>query len=190
MIRTDENLFIPGSSIPSVPQISVVDNALVQEYLLSAAWESGEGLLLLGFAGSGKTTLGIAILREIAKVSPLEMIYWAESDFLADLRNLWRMEEMTQKFSRDDALWSDYTEWERSFWDMKESPFLFLDDACRGYTAMHAYEVESLLRFRENKGLATVVASQSMQWENAAPGLKSVVERHSMIIRTDARNVD
>lgn len=188
MIRTSEGRFIPGSPVPSVRSIDSTDNPLVEEYLLSAAWESGEGLLLLGFAGSGKTTLGVAVLKEIAKVSPLEMIYWTEQDFLSDLRNLWRMEEMTQKFSRDDALWSDYTDWERTFWDYKEAPFLFLDDACRGYSAMHAYEVENLLRLRESKGLATIVASQNSLWENAAPGLTSVVERHSMIIRVDARN--
>lgn len=184
MIRTDDNQFIPGSVVPDVPTMNVSDNDLVQEYLLSAAWEFGEGLLILGFAGTGKTTLGVSVLREIAKVSPLEMIYWTEHDFLADLRNLWRMEEMTQKYSRDDALWKEYTDWERTFWNLKESPFLFLDDLGRGYTAMHAYEVENLLRFRESKKLATVVASQSLQWENLSPGLKSVVERHSMIVRT------
>lgn len=183
MIRTDDNQFIPGSVIPDIPTVSLADNDLIQEYLLSASWEFGEGLLILGFAGTGKTTMGISVLREIAKVSPLEMIYWTEHDFLADLRNLWRMEEMTQKYSRDDALWKEYLDWERTFWNLKESPFLFLDEVGRGYTAMHTYEVENLLRFRESKKLATVVASQSLNWENLSPSLKSVVERHSMIVR-------
>ena len=187
MIRGPEGMFSPGSVITKTPIVDVSGNDMVQEYLLSAAWERGEGVLLLGFAGVGKTVLGITILHEISKVFPAEMIYWTEQDFLSDLRYLWRLEEMTQKFSRDDALWKDYTEWERTFWDMKEAPFLFLDDVCRGYSPMHSYEVENLLRLRESKGLPTVVASQTIYWENAAPGLTSVVERHSMIIRVSDR---
>lgn len=183
MIHVEYNLFVPGSVVPDLEPMSISDNDMVQEYLSSNAWDFGEGLLILGSAGSGKTTLGITVLREIAKVSPLEMIYWTEQDYLADLRNLWRMEEMTQRFSRDDALWEEYMEWERTFWSLKEAPFLFFDDACRGYTAMHFYEVENLMRFRESKKLATVVASQSLQWENISPGLQSVIERHSMIVR-------
>jgi hypothetical protein len=187
MIRSPEGQFSPGSPVPYSYPVNLSENFMVQEYLLSAAWENGGGILLLGFAGTGKTVTGIAILRELAKVSPLEMIYWTEHDFLADLRNLWRLEEMTQKFSRDDALWADYVAWERAFWDLKEAPFLFLDDACRGYTPMQYYEVENLLRLREAKSLPTIVASQSLQWENAAPGLTSVVERNSLIIRVDSK---
>ena len=71
MIRNSEGRFIPGSAVPLVREIDSTENVLVEEYLLSAAWESGEGLLLLGFAGCGKTTLGVAELKEIAKVSPL-----------------------------------------------------------------------------------------------------------------------
>ena len=96
---------------------------------------------------------------------------------------------MTQKYARDDALWKEYTEWERSFWNMKESPFLFLDDVGRGYTPMQTYEVENLLRLRENKRLPNVISCQSGLWDNLPLGFRSVVERNSMTIRLDARNL-
>ena len=115
MIRSGENQFIPGSSIPKTTGTDISDNALIQEYLLSSGWESGVGILLLGAAGCGKTTVGIEILKQIHKVHRTEMFYWTEYDFLADLRNLWRMEEMTQKYARDDALWKEYTEWAVSY---------------------------------------------------------------------------
>lgn len=189
MIRSGENQFIPGSSIPKTASIDISSNALIEEYLLSSGWENGIGILMLGTAGCGKTTTGIEILKQIHKVNRTEMFYWTEYDFLADLRNLWRMEEMTQKYARDDALWKEYTEWERSFWNMKESPFLFLDDVGRGYTPMQTYEVENLLRLRENKRLPNVIACQNGLWDNLPSGFRSVVERNSMTIRLDARNL-
>lgn len=188
MIHLEANLFCVGSEIPTgLPDVEFSDNPLVVEYLLSAGWESGVGLLLLGPSGSGKTTLGLSILKSIHSVFSGEMIYWNEHDFLSDLRNLWRLEDMTQKFSRDDVLWSEYMDWERSFWALKTAPFLFFDHACRGYTPMHTYEVENLLRLRESKSLPTILASQDGLWENAPFGLTSVVERNSMKIRLKAR---
>lgn len=185
MIRSGENKFTPGSIIPkNAVDVDLSENFLLEEYLLSAGWEQGIGLLILGNAGSGKTSTGLTVIKHIRKIFHSEMIYWTEHDFLSDLRNLWRMEEMTQKYSRDDALWDEYTEWERDFWDLKEAPFLFLDDVCRGYSPMHTYEVENLLRLRENKQLTTFVAAQIGLWENAPTGLTSVVERNSMVIRT------
>jgi DNA replication protein DnaC len=189
MIRSGENQFVPGSNIPSVSSnVDVYDNDLLNEYLLSAGWQRGVGLLFIGAAGCGKTTTGISVLKEIHRVHTVEMFYWTEYDYLSDLRNLWRMEEMTQKYSRDDALWKEYTEWERVFWNMKESPFLFLDDVGRGYTPMHTYEVENLLRLRESKSLPTVVSCQTGLWDNLPSGFKSVVERNSMVVRLDVRN--
>lgn len=182
MIRLGFNVFMPGSEIP-MRKWDRNEDILVRSYLDSGAWEQGRGVLLLGEPSSGKTTLGMHILRRISEVSPLEMIYWTEYDFLADLRNLWRLEEMTQKATRDDALWGDYLEWERSFWDLKEAPFLFLDDAGRGYTPFQNYEVENLLRLRETKAMPTIVASQTGLWENIPAGLRSVVERNSITIK-------
>lgn len=188
MIHLEGNIFMPGSEIPTqAAEVNLSENPLIQEYLLSAGWERGVGLLLLGPPGSGKTSFGMTALRAIHSVQPVEMIYWNEYDFLADLRNLWRLEEMTQKYSRDDALWGEYTEWERTFWSLKEAPFLFLDHVCRGYTPMQTYEVENLLRLRESKGLPTVVACQTSLWENAPFGVTSVVERNSMKIRLESR---
>jgi hypothetical protein len=186
MIRSGQNHFTPGSVIPKIANYpDPTTNELINEYLLSAAWESGEGLLLLGSAGSGKTTIGVATLRAIHRVSPLEMMYWTEQDFLSDLRNLWRMEELTQKVTRDDSLWREYMDWERNFWDLKESPFLFLDDVARGYSPMHIYETENLIRLREAKGLPTIVACQTGLWDNAPSGFTSVIERHSMTVLLD-----
>jgi hypothetical protein len=120
-------------------------------------------------------------------LSRTEMFYWTESDFLSDLRNMWRMEEMTQKYARDDALWKEYTDWERMYWSMKECPFLFLDDVGRGYTPMHTYEVENLLRLREAKRLPNVVACQTGLWDNLPSGFRSVIERNSMTVRLEPR---
>lgn len=189
MIRSGENQFVPGSSIPvNSYAVDVFKNSLLEEYLLSAGWNLGVGVLLLGTAGCGKTSTGIALLKEIHKVHTSEMFYWTEHDFLSDLRNLWRMEEMTQKYSRDDALWKEYMDWERVFWNMKEAPFLFLDDAGRGYTPMQMYEVENLLRLRETKSLPSVVACQTGLWDNLPMGFKSVLERNSLTVRLDVRN--
>lgn len=187
MIRSQENQFFPGSNIPT-NLIDVKLPDMVEEYLLTSGWTKGMGILLIGTAGCGKTTTGISILKKIHRVASTEMIYWTEYDFLADLRNLWRMEEMTQKFARDDSLWKEYTEWEGTFWGMKESPFLFLDDIGRGYTPMQNYEVENLLRFRETRGLPNITACQSGLWDNMPSGFKSVLERTSMTVRLDARN--
>lgn len=189
MIRSGENQFVPGSVIPRAHKIDVTENALLNEYLLSSGWEHGIGVLFLGAAGCGKTSMGISLLRAVHQVNEVEMFYWTEYDFLSDLRNLWRMEEMTQKYSRDDALWKEYTDWERSFWSMKEAPFLFLDDVGRGYTPMHTYEVENLIRLREAKRLPTIVSCQTSLWENLPVGFKSVLERNSMTVRLDARNL-
>lgn len=189
MIRSGDNQFVPGSPIPSTgSHIDVFENPLLEEYLLSAGWERGVGVLFLGSAGCGKSSSGISLLKEVHKVYPTEMFYWTEYDFLADLRNLWRMEEMTQKYSRDDALWKEYMDWERIFWNMKEAPFLFLDDAGRGYTPMQTYEVENLLRLREAKSLPSIVACQTGLWDNLPNGFKSVLERNNLIVRLDARN--
>lgn len=187
MIRSEANIFSPGSVIPANPlAVDLSERPLVEEYLMTFGWQRGVGLLLLGSAGCGKTTLGLSVLKQIHRQTPMEMIYWNEYDFLADLRNLWRLEEMTQKFARDDSLWSEYTEWERSYWDLKEAPFLFLDHLCRAYTPMQMYEVENLLRLRESKGLPTLVACQTGLWENAPFGLTSVVERNSLIVRLES----
>lgn len=188
MIHLDSNIFAPGSEIPvNLVSPDFSDTPLVEEYLLSAGWERGVGLLLLGPSGSGKTTLGMAVLKAIHSLYPVEMIYWNEHDFLADLRNLWRMEDMTQKFARDDVLWAEYMDWERTFWTMKTAPFLFFDHACRGYTPMHNYEVENMLRLRESQSLPTIVASQDGLWDNAPFGLTSVIERNSLKIRLKGR---
>jgi hypothetical protein len=187
MIRSGDNNFVPGSSIPKTPPVVINNNELISEYLISAGWESGIGLLILGTAGCGKTTTGIEILKNIHMLSRTEMFYWTESDFLSDLRNMWRMEEMTQKYARDDALWKEYTDWERMYWSMKECPFLFLDDVGRGYTPMHTYEVENLLRLREAKRLPNVVACQTGLWDNLPSGFRSVIERNSMTVRLEPR---
>lgn len=186
MIRTDSNAFTPGSLAPSRKVKSDVSRLTqVQHYIGIRAWETGVGPVLVAPAGSGKTPAGISIMREIRRSHRLDFVYWTEHDFLADLRYLWRVEEMTQKHARDDSLWAEYLDWERAFWNLKECQFLFLDDVGRAYTPMQRYEVENLLRLRETKGLPTMVACQTGLWENLPSGLKSVISRNGLMLNVE-----
>jgi DNA replication protein DnaC len=142
---------------------------------------------LCGPPGSGKTSVGLQILHDIWDIEPLGQSYWTEQDFLADLRNLWRLEEMTQKSVRDDVLWGEYVEWERRFWAYKETSYLFLDDIGHCYTPMQWYEVEGLIRFRYNKHLPTMFGTTDSDLKTMPDRLKSLVFRNVVTITLEAR---
>jgi hypothetical protein len=181
VIRLPDKTFVPGS-LPAKNRVKtkVSETPIAREYINSKAWDQGLAPRLVAPSGSGKTSAGIDLLLEVNFASPTEIIYWTEYDYLSDLRNLWRMEDMTQKYARDDALWKEYLDWERSLWDLKECKFLFLDDVGRCYSPMQFYEVENLLRFREAKGLPTLVACQTGLWENLPSGMRSLIERNTI----------
>lgn len=188
MIRSS-NIRVPGVGVPGsvVPRVvsntNILDSSAAQRYLESSLWEEGLGFRIVAAAGSGKTNACLELLRGVHKQNPsLHMSYWTEYDFLNDLKVLWRYEDLTSKHARDDALWAEYLEWDRSFTALKECPLLFLDDVGRGYTAMHLYEVESLLRLRMVKALPTVIAVQTDLWENLPHSLRSVISRSTIAL--------
>jgi hypothetical protein len=82
---------------------------------------------------------------------------------------------------KDSALWAESLEWERTFWDYKESPILFLDDLAKVRTVNQRYEVEALLRTRKNMGLSTFVAATTDDWDTLADSVKVMFSSpHSM----------
>lgn len=174
-----------GSTIPTAlkdgPLPDLRGYSGVASYFTDQAWKHGSGALITGPPGSGKTRMGFALLKSVFNVEPIAQQYWTEHDFLTDLRVLWRYEDMV-KNDRSDGLWTEYTEWERAFWALKEYPFLFLDDVGRGYSAMQRYEVENLLRLRLNNGLPTVVAIDSSLLDNLTPQFKSLLIRNAVMV--------
>lgn len=181
--------FVPGT----LPPTHLLDGRNVdiqkdfQPYLDKRLWEAGTGVNLLGPAGSGKTTQGLTILRNIWDLDPMRQSYWTEQDFLSDLRNLWRLEEMTQKTVRDDVLWAEYVEWERTFWAIKEAPYLFLDDIGHAYTPMQWYEVENLVRSRYNKNLPTMYATTDLLVKTMPETMRSLVFRNVVTLTLEPR---
>jgi hypothetical protein len=150
-------------------------------YFDAQLWKTGTGALITGPPGSGKTRTGVALLKAVYKVEPILQQYWTEHDFLADLRYLWRLEDLT-KNDRNEMLWMEYVEWEQAFWGFKQCPFLFLDNVGEGYTAMHRYEVMNLLRLRLDMALPTVVAVDSSQMESLTPQFKSLLIRSAVMV--------
>lgn len=172
-----------GTSLPeNVAYLDLSDNPTIQAYLEGAGWENGVGLLLLGEPGCGKTSAGLTVLRSIYRATRQTVVYWHEHDFLADIRNLWRLEDMTKSLPRDDALWMDYVEWERAVWMMKDSPVMFLDTVGRSYTAMQKYEVENLLRYRLDRSLATISAVDGVVFQGMSKAMKSVLTRSGLTV--------
>lgn len=185
MIHIEGNQFEPGSKVPkryeeSVPPVDNAATVILDEYLESKGWETGQGLTIFGSPGSGKTTIGMAALYGIFKATKSQGRYLTEADYLADLRRLWRMEEMATK-SRDDATWMEYMEWERLHLDIKEDKVLFLDDVGIGYTPMHRYEIEILVRGRNSAGLTTIVALDESLYENFSESLQNTLTKINMI---------
>lgn len=182
MIREGGNRFTPGSIVPPEANIRV-DTSTVMGL---PAFTSGRkrNVLILGAPQTGKTTLGFNVLREAAERDPdLWVNYWTERDLFADQRNLWRMEDLAAKVTKDDGLWHEYLEWERLYHDLRETTLLFLDDVGVGYSPHHRYELEGLLRQRSAMGLGTVVAAQTDLWSELPKGLRALFENSCAIVQ-------
>lgn len=191
MIRT-EGEFRPGSVKPAEMTLQLLDSVTlcdsardaVTDWVEAKGWRHGEGLVFLGQPGVGKTTAGFTALRQAFLADPMtKQSYWVEQDFLSDLKTLWKFEESAPRAPSDGQLWKDYVEWEQAYWDLRESPLLFLDDVGRGYTPMHTYEVEGLVRTRNDRGLSTLAAVQLATWDNLPLSLRSVLTRSSPVVK-------
>lgn len=171
-----------GTALPESVTYVDLGDPTVSAYLDSRGWENGIGLLLLGEPGAGKTSLGLTVLRAIYRSTKQSVVYWNEHDYLADVRNLWRLEDMTKSLPRDDALWMDYVEWERALWAMKDAPVMFFDTVGRSYTPMQKYEVENLLRYRLDKCLATITAVDGVIFQGLSKAMESVLSRSALTV--------
>lgn len=188
MIRDQEGGFSPGTGLSTRYIDAAVDiiHPEVQGFLDDRRWEHGGGLLIVGPDGCGKTMLGLSVLHQVFNLDPARSFqYWTEQDFLADLRSLWRYEEMSQRLTsrREDlGIWNEYAEWEREFWGLKEAGVLFFDDLGRSYSPMQWYETEGLLRFRTLRDLPTIMGVSTGRWDNTPSGMKSVMSRNATVL--------
>lgn len=189
MIRDEDGVTHPGSFIPTHPlqylKVSSVyplpPEAL--SYFELEVWKNGGGFLITGSSGSGKTTMGLALVRTFHHEAPeLESNYWSEADYFQDQRELWSRKDMAQRMTFDDTIWRDHLDWERQFLDLKESPILFVDNVGMGYTPSHTYELSNLLRSREDRGLVTIVGSTSTAWSSLPRATRALFERHTVTI--------
>lgn len=185
-MQRSDNDWAVGSALPkNLTYLSANDldtYPLVRTYLEQQSWLNGVGLLILGDPGAGKTSLGATVLRNVYRTGTAAVTYWAEHDYLADLRNLWRLEDMTKSLPRDDALWMDYVNWERDLWAAKDSPVLFLDTVGRAYTPMQKYEIENLLRHRSDQSLPTIAAVDSVLYVSLSLAMQSLLTRSSLTV--------
>lgn len=186
MIRDPKSQgFLTGTHRPEHFHETTSFSDEIEGFLDGLLWKKGVSLFLIGPPGCGKTSLGLSVMQAAWRREAHMQAYWAESDYLTDVRALWRYEDLTAKITRDDALWAEYVDWEKSMWERKDRPHMFLDGTCRSYTAMQWYEVENLLQYREGKGLATMVAASGQRWDNAPSEIKSMVWRTNLVIEME-----
>lgn len=165
------------------------DDERVASYLDERLWEKGVGVTIVGPPASGRTSLGVLIIRALLnQQEPPSPVYWTEHDYLSDLRTLMRYEDMVAKLPRDDALWGEYVDWEQNFWRLKESPFLFVDDACRSYTPFQWYEMENLLRERDSRNLPTLVSVEAERWASAEGNVRSLLSKKAVLVNTKVQS--
>lgn len=188
MIRDDAGVTHPGSYLPVHPVEFVRTQGIVlpsqaEDYFDLEVWKSGGGFLIQGPVGSGKTTMGLAIITRFHVVAPhLKLEYWSEADFFQDQRELWSRKDMAQRMTFDDTVWKDHLDWERQFLDLKEADVLFVDNVGMGYTSSHTYELSNMLRSREDRGLVTIVGTNSTAWASLPKATRGLFERHTVNI--------
>jgi DNA replication protein DnaC len=184
VIHIQGNEFVPGSITPKFsPNVGTFDmpdyaQGDMDRYLAQRLWEDGKNFLIRGGPYTGKTAVGLYLMRLIYKAEPTltNMIYWNEADFIADMRNGWRYDKLVEGSPKDSGLWAESLEWERTFWEYKEAPILFMDDVGKAKTNNQRYELEVMLRRRKDMGYGTFVAMNDDDWVDAPKSLRSLFD--------------
>jgi hypothetical protein len=160
----------------------------IAEWVDSGLYAGGTGLTFLGPPLSGKTT-GLMQASFLLYRSDPEVAqgYWAEADFLADTRTVWKYDKFLEKSSRDDSLHIEAAHWERSYVDLRERSVLMLDDVWHSYTKMASYEVESLLRSRRDRGLSTLCAVHSAHQLDLPESVRGLILDESIVVNLRGR---
>lgn len=190
MIQTDFGRE-PGSYVPVRPkryaptyQPPSQVATQIDHYVKSRGWLSGAGVLLRGSYGSRKTTTGLHILHAVSlSGDETPQTYWTESDYLADLRELWSLREQLPRGINDGDLWQDFVSWEHRFEQLKGSPLLFLDNVGQGYSQNHRYEMVNFVRSRKDRGLATIFAVSDQEWGSLHASLQSLLTSDNLVFR-------
>src|SRR6476660_6307763 len=146
-----------NTEIPGTPQVSVhipeLDSEL-EEYCEDLRWKNAVPIAIIGKSASGKTGMLLALEIRIEASEPRSVGHWTEADYLADLRNLWRFENLTKNVNKaTDVLWDECLAWDKHMKRLVGLPVLGFDDV--GYTpnAEDQYRVETMLRGRQAAGL-------------------------------------
>jgi hypothetical protein len=173
---------VPEDPEQALQKYSVGVRDMVESYWEQRRWQRGIGVLIIGPPDSGKTTLGLTIGQGAYLIEEYANAFWTEQDFIADLRAFWTWQDMISRMPKDDSLWTSYTDWERQLWDYKDTQVLLFDACCRGYTPMHWYESEGLLRFRSDRNLPTTMTVDRGLLEGASASMRSIMMKHNIVI--------
>jgi len=159
---------VPGSVTPVRESFEPVDpevRAKVHQYMEERHYKVGRPILIQGPRLSGKTTLGLYIVRAIFDVEPLFTGYWKEHDFLEDTRETWHKQKLMESYGQDMGLWVECSDFNNRYREYCFYPRLFLDDVGIGYSDWNLSAVETLLHDRNDQQLLTVISTESDLWD-------------------------
>jgi len=191
-MRTLEDGVVPGSEIPEAQfrlarkQELAVTSSVHKQY---RAWQEPNpvddpGLFILGEEGTGKTTLGLmAMLYLIDQgVESSDVYYWSAIDYLEDVRQLHRYEDMTKtpyNGAAEMALWKEYQQFEKQLELIELTPVLFIDQVFTIPIKLIAIRFERMLREREGRSLCTIAAVSAHKHSQLDPAIASLLSRNA-----------
>jgi DNA replication protein DnaC len=130
----------------------------VQQWMndYAAGTHNGEGLLLYGPPGTGKTLLGHVIVT--FSLSIKKLAWFAEVDTYLDWVK-WSYELSTQSQTNRDFDWDLYRQLHKVLSGYKNDELLVLDDPKPNQSDWARQQLNSLVRYRGNRMLTTVITT-------------------------------